>query len=237
MTNSIVLSNKTEVELDLTQPTPETANWLFVCSKCGYRIEQDDVIEGKCPDCGASAWLTRLLEEIGHKHFDSRRDREIIEAGGFFCEACAVGKPASEQSPDPRYCHGCYDFLLKEAEMLTGHVKKATWIPVTLKKTKDKTVPTVSLHDCRIMSTLENKNFEVDIINPPVATRTLPKRGPKHRQLPEDLIRQLADKGMGSKVIASTLKRELDIGVSYKTIQRLLSGERKQLAPLINERF
>jgi len=85
------------------------------------------------------------------------------------------------------------------------------------------------------MSTLENPKNEVDIIRPSVATRTLGKRGPKHRQLPEDLIRQLADKDMGAKAIASKLKRELGVDVSYRTIQRLLSGERKQLRPPITE--
>ncbi len=61
-------------------------------------------------------------------YFDSERDKDIIEAGGFFCLACAVGKPADDQSPDPRYCQGCYDFLLKEAEMLPSN-KRPKWIP------------------------------------------------------------------------------------------------------------
>jgi hypothetical protein len=227
MSNSIVLSNKTEVELDLSQPTPETTKWLFLCSKCGYRIEQDDVIEGKCPYCGASAWLSHLLEETGHKHFDSRRDREIIEVSGFFCQACAVGKPASEQSPDPRYCQGCYEFLLKEAELLTG-TKRPKWIPKP--QTAPKKQYPISVDGASIMSTVEGKKFEVDIIQPSVAIRAVVKRGPKHRQLPEDLIRQLASEGMGSKVIAARLKAEYGVIVSYKTIQRILSGERKQLA-------
>jgi len=54
------------------------------------------------------------------------------------------------------------------------------------------------------------------------------KRGPKRRQLPEDLIKQWSSEGMGSKAITSQLKAELGITVSYKTIQRILSGERKR---------
>jgi len=42
---------------------------------------------------------------------------------------------------------------------------------------------------------------------------------------------------MGSKAIAAKLKAEQHIGVSYKTIQRLLSGERKQLALPMNEPY
>jgi len=160
-------------------------------------------------------------------YFSSERDKAIIDAGGFFCEACLVGKPASKASPDPRYCQGCYEFLLKEAEMLPGN-KRPKWIPKPQKAPKKQYQ--VSQHGDGIMSTVEGKKIEVDIINPPDAIRTSTKRGPKHRQLPEDLIRQLASEGMGSKVIAARLKAEHGIIVSYKTIQRILSGERKQLA-------
>ena len=66
---------------------------------------------------------------MNSNYFSAARDRAIIEAGGFWCHACLVGKLASEQSPDPRYCQGCYEFLLKEAELL-GRVKKPSWAPV-----------------------------------------------------------------------------------------------------------
>ena len=61
-------------------------------------------------------------------YFDTKRDIEIINVGGFFCEACVVGKPVVEQSPDPRYCQGCYDFLKAEAEMLPA-TKRPAWRP------------------------------------------------------------------------------------------------------------
>ena len=75
----------------------------------------------------------------------------------------------------------------------------------------------------------------MDIIHPADAIRTRGKRGPKHRRLPADLIRQLAAEGMGSKAIAARLKAEPGVKVSYKTIQRIISGERKQLALPIYE--
>jgi hypothetical protein len=50
------------------------------------------------------------------------------QLGGFFCHACVMDKPATEASPDPRYCQGCYDFLLKEAEILSPG-KHPGWIP------------------------------------------------------------------------------------------------------------
>ncbi len=163
-------------------------------------------------------------------YFDVKHDTEIINAGGFFCQACLVGKPAVEISPDPRYCQTCYDFLLKEAEMDSGR-RDGDWKP----KKATKQTAQVSEDVCGIMSTLESKKIEVDIIHPPDAIyRPSGKRGPKHKRLPEDLIKQLSDEGMGSKAIATRLKAELGITVSYKTIQRVLSGKRKQLVLPIN---
>ena len=37
--------------------------WRFVCSGCGWRIEQEDIVKVKCPDCGAFSWLAHLLPE------------------------------------------------------------------------------------------------------------------------------------------------------------------------------
>ena len=159
------------------------------------------------------------------RYFDIKCDIAIVNAGGFFCESCLLGKPASESSPDPRYCQGCYYFLIQEAAMDTRR-RGDDWKP---KKAHKKAVQ-VAGDMRRIMSPLESKKIEVDIIHPPGATRTSGKRGPKHRSLPEDLIRQLAGEGMGSKAIAARLKAEHRVKVSYRTIQRILSGERKQLA-------
>lgn len=158
-------------------------------------------------------------------YFDIKHDIAVINAGDFFCEGCLVGKPTGEVSPDPRYCQGCYEFLLKEAEMDGGR-RSGDWKP---EKAPKQTVQVPE--DVRgIMSTLESKKFEVAIINPPDPTRAVVKRGPKHKPLPQELITQWATEDMGSKAIATKLKAEYDITVSYKTIQRILSGERKQLA-------
>ena len=156
--------------------------------------------------------------------FDIKRDNKLIAAGThFWCETCLVARPLDDQSPDGRYCQGCYDFLLKEAEMLTGHIKKPTWIPC---KNGQQNQPHVSPYGGGIMSTLGEGKIEVDIIKPSVKHKILAKRGPKHKELPIELIKQWAGEGMGSKAIASKLNNELDIEVSYKTIQRILAGER-----------
>jgi len=150
----------------------------------------------------------------------------------FFCYTCLEDKDRKELSPDQRYCQGCYDFLLKEAEMLPDN-KRPKWVPRAQSK-KDSTgknsgqkVIQVSQDVVLNMSTLDDKKIEVDIIQPSVGKVTREKRGPKHKALPQELIKQWSGEGMGSKAIASKLSNELGIKVSYKTIQRLLSGERE----------
>ena len=152
------------------------------------------------------------------KLFDSKRDRKYP----YFCGACLVGK--TEMSLDPRYCQGCYEFLLEEAKMLSG-TRRPQWIPnPKITGEKPRYVPQ---QGNIIKSTLKEEKSKVDTIQPPTLLRPQAKRGPKHRVLPEDLIRSLAADGMGSKAIVSKLKAEQGIVVSYKTIQRLLSGGRE----------
>lgn len=141
----------------------------------------------------------------------------------FYCQACLMDKPASEASPDPRYCLSCYDFLLQEAEMLPSRTRPA-WIPLKGKIGHQKTA-LVSRDSSVNMSTVNNKKSAVDIIQPSVAKVTRGKRGPKQKALPQELIKQWTGEGMGSKAIASRLNRELGIKVSYKTIQRALTAK------------
>ena len=77
----------------------------------------------------------------------------------------------------------------------------------------------------RIMSTLNSKKTEVDIINPEVRLNRYEKRGPKTKKLPAKKINDLARKGLGSKAIATQLRLD-GFNVSYKTIQRRLSEAR-----------
>jgi len=72
-------------------------------------------------------------------YFDIKRDIEIEKAGGFFCHACVVGKTASEQSSDPRYCQSCYEVLKVEAEMQPTN-RRAAWMPKIIKKTTGENV-------------------------------------------------------------------------------------------------
>ena len=59
---------------------------------------------------------------------DYRSDCTAIINNGFFCQSCLEGKRLADISLDPRYCQFCYDFLRKEAEMLSPG-KRPSWIP------------------------------------------------------------------------------------------------------------
>lgn len=37
--------------------------WEYICSRCGYRVDQEDIITIACPGCGGRSWLTHKLAE------------------------------------------------------------------------------------------------------------------------------------------------------------------------------
>ena len=139
-----------------------------------------------------------------------------------------MGRSASEQSPDPRYCRSCYEFLRKEVGMDTRK-RGVGWHP-RAKRTPITAAPVPE--DLRgIMSTAGDHKFEVDISRSRLSQTMQSKRGPKHKHLPEARIRELAFEGLGAKAIASKLHTD-GIEISYKTVQRILSGERNQTSSL-----
>ena len=170
-------------------------------------------------------WLGPVPMAKPHQYFDAQRDREFTEAGThFWCQTHLSAVPISKRSPDDRYCKECYNRLLEEASLLPSN-KRPKWVPRT-KIGGKKAIP-VPQDTVLNMHTVNGEKSEVCIIQPPVRKVTREKRrGPKHRDLPEDLIRQWDSEGIGSKAIATRLKRELDIKVHYSTIQRLLVGQR-----------
>ena len=155
-------------------------------------------------------------------YFNVKNDSKVVEAGDFFCESCLIGKPQDDQSQDLRYCQGCFDFLLQEADMLPA-TKRPKWIP---KIRRGKTIP-VAGHHVVNMSTVNDKNSTVDIFHPLTPKVTLrKKRGPRQQDLPVDLITQWAGDGIGYKRIAARLGDEHNITISYRTVARVVKGER-----------
>jgi len=161
---------------------------------------------------------------MNENYFSIERDNQFP----CFCQACVVGKTEGQMSLDPRYCKGCFYCLLKESEILSPR-KRPGWIPKAHnslsegKITGEKQYPIPEHLDKQKtkMSTLNSPSVTVDNFRPRGRPKTY-----KKRSLPDDKIKQLDKDGMGAKAIVTQLKTEEGIEVSYKTIQRVLSGER-----------
>ncbi len=146
------------------------------------------------------------------KHPDATRDRAIVEAGGFFCCACLVGKPAAEVSSDGHYCQGCFDFLTAEAARLPER-KRPAWVP------RAGRAPIPAYRDRQ----------DGDAFMAIPSGGGIPscqkwgggKVGRPTLNLPIDRILELAGQGLGSRAIASRLKDE-GHKVSFRTIARVL---------------
>lgn len=153
-------------------------------------------------------------------------------AGLFFCEACLMNKVLDEQSPDSRYCQGCYEVLVKEAETLTdkGFTNRPWWWPV-MPEGEQGFEPHPLPDASASMDIIKEKVEEVSnhlpaIMSTPKTDAKLAesKRGPKAKELPENLIRRWAGKGMSPQAIAKRLADKHQVFVSYKTIKRRLQG-------------
>ncbi|MBA7652632.1 hypothetical protein ES703_60467 [subsurface metagenome] len=156
---------------------------------------------------------------------DIKWDIALENAGGFFCEACLGVKTVDERSQDPRYCQGCYNFLIEEAKLLSGP-RRSKWIPKPEKTDKalEKQCHVARVGD-GILSTLESPKIELDKIKPSVEPEPVSQKGRKKPVLPVGDIGQLSFEGMGAKAIAPQLRKR-NAKVSHKTAQRVLSGER-----------
>ena len=162
---------------------------------------------------------------VEERVFDAARDKELIKAGShFYCLGHLCARPLEERSTDPLYCRSCCDFMLQEVELEGGHHRKAGWMP-KIDGAGVKASAPIPLDGGGIMSTLKPPKNEVDIIAP--REKLKKRRGPKHKNLPVETIKRWAKaKGMGSKAIAARLSKEHGIEVSYKTVQRILTGQR-----------
>ena len=83
-----------------------------------------------------------------------------------------------------------------------------------------------STESSRALATLENNKNTVAIFPPRAPSAAVGKRGPKPKILPLELIMQWAGEGDGSKKIASRLKTEHGIEIGFRTIARILCGQR-----------
>jgi len=204
---------------------------------CAQPIEEQSYDPSFCLAC------------LENRPFSDARDRALIKAGThFYCEGHLCAIPIGEQSDDPRYCRSCREFLRQEAESLKI---RGAWVPKLTGKRRGKAAAIDKSHTApqashtpsikgdiipdhitipptgqrQIMSTPKTPKTEGDKTAPRVMVKK--RRGPKHKSLPVDEIKRWAKKdGMRSKRIAARLEKKRGIKVSYKTIQRILNGQR-----------
>lgn len=158
-------------------------------------------------------------------YFDITRDNH---KSPFFCQACLVGKLLSERSEkDIRYCNECQPVIEYEYSLLSDRSHSKRYKPIkpetSFEASEAAHVDMDTGEEKTKMSTSNENIVTVDNFVPRGRPKTY-----KKRELPEELIKQLHnnDEGLGSKAIASKLKAEQGIDVSYKTIQRILAGQR-----------
>ena len=153
--------------------------------------------------------------------FNIKKDKQYPE----FCQACLIGKAEAEMNKrDTRYCLECQPVIEYEYSLLADKSHSKRYEPVkpeaNFKAIESPSVEKGTGEGKTKMSTSNENNATVDNFRPTGRLKTY-----KKRELPEELIMQLHSDGMGSKAIATRLK-DRGIDVSYKTIQRVLAGQR-----------
>jgi hypothetical protein len=135
-----------------------------------------------------------------------------------FCHACF--RDFKAMSADPRYCHGCYDFLAEEMRMAKeGGRKKADWWPVMPETPPDRR------QKAPIAEKAVTKLPQVVSDTSANGGEVLAQGGRPRKDIPMERIKDLVAQGAGITEIMRELKSQ-GISVSRRTIFRLLAGQR-----------
>jgi hypothetical protein len=124
--------------------------------------------------------------------------------------------------------------VIPHAGTLVWSIDVASVVPTTATSIKaisrGQTVQEVSGVGRANMSTLDDKRTRVDKLEPVTPKRPIGRKpGPRPMFLPTDRVRHLAGQGLGAKAIATLLRRDDQLDVSYKTVERLLRGQKALL--------
>ena len=163
---------------------------------------------------------------MNNGYFDIKRDIEVINKGGFFCQACAVGKTEDKMSQDSRYCLDCYKLLLKEAALLSGQPKwRPRSVSTTAKISPQNTQP-IPTHTKKVKEVLlHTKHKNTHAYQNPTRDVVINLGGRPQKDIPVQLIRKLSEEGLTIKPIVRELKRRGHL-ISPMSVSRVLSGER-----------
>ncbi len=157
-------------------------------------------------------------------YFSIKRDLEIEGDGGFWCEACIIGKPQTEASPDPRYCQGCFEVLSEEAKLDKSWARSG-WKPIIspsdnavdskIEGEKPTTYPDGQAEVLTRTNILQNRALQNPTRNPRINLGGRPRK-----EAPIKDIMRLSKQGLGVRGVA----RELNLSPSM--VSRVLSGKR-----------
>ena len=161
------------------------------------------------------------------EYFERMYRPELRRAGThFLCNACLVHRPQENQSPDARYCHECYSFLVEEASLDISR-RKVEWKP---REEHQKPVGEVEMAatplpiSARVEEVLLRTNLEdAHEYQNPTQTPIINLGGRPRKDIPIDLIHKLSKQGLGVREIVRELK---EYRLSPMSISRVLSGQR-----------
>lgn len=142
---------------------------------------------------------------------------QAIKTNTFFCQTCLIDRPVEIQSPDPRYCHGCYDFLIKEAE---GLLVKPRWVPKIPKKLLQKVEAKKTIYHIP-----PPEYFLHTKKTAPTAPGAVKKGRPATTETIFKIIHQLSNDGKnGNEIFAYLINHQEK--VSRRTVYNILAGQR-----------
>ncbi len=166
-----------------------------------------------------------------YEYFEKTYRPELELVGThFFCHSCLIHKPLDDKSADPRYCQGCYDFLIEEARVLNirGNKSRFGWIPRNETPTTQgndkasekcaktsKEIFTPKTLPATVFAQPDNENRKPGVIS----------GGRPAKDLPVEKIQNLFSRGGSVTDILRQLQIE-GITVSRRTVYNILAGQR-----------
>lgn len=148
------------------------------------------------------------------KRIESRKSYYILEGSThFLCRACCEKLPLEKMSKDARYCGFCQGFIEDEYRV----------------RAEGRDISLESLYKpLERLSTVKEGGTNLLCGENVPSMKLSHQKGPYQKQeLPEKLILDMSHQGRGSRVIAAYLGLQ-GIYISYRTVQRVIRGERKQ---------
>jgi len=167
-------------------------------------------------------------------YFDSKRDLEVVNAGGFFCCICLQGKSIEDQSEDPRYCLGCQDILMTDKataaspadiwikdNMILVHYGKQYVLTPGLSTIVIDEVSEIATDGGQTTQGKDSVRHKISCDTSQGQEQTQKAiKGRKPLDLPVETVLELSGSGMSIRAIADKTL------ISRETVRRIINGQR-----------